>query len=227
MIRCGATMRMVVDHYKSVEREEHIAESYQSLRAEYRKLCETKEFSEDWFSGNIPHWVDAFHHAGIQPSDKLKILEIGSFQGRSALFLAQYFSSAHIDCVDTWEGSDEHILNSATITLGDVFRKNLEGYAGVKMHVMTSSEYFLKSTNDAYDIIYIDGSHRASDVLLDVVSAFYRLRRGGLLMLDDYLWKHYSHAEKNPCVAINSFFKIFENEVNIVRFGYQMYLMKI
>ena len=36
------------------------------------------------------------------------ILEIGSYEGRSALFFLKYFLNSKINCVDTWSGSDEH-----------------------------------------------------------------------------------------------------------------------
>ncbi len=35
-----------------------------------------------------------------------KNLEIGSWQGESAVVFAELFSDAHITCIDTWKGSD-------------------------------------------------------------------------------------------------------------------------
>ena len=226
MTRCGANLSMILYHCQSVAKEELISRKHARAIFEYAELSRDKKFSEDWFSGNIPHWVDAFEWCGIDRNDDLYILEIGSFQGRSALFFAEYFPLAKIDCVDTWAGSDEHEENDAVSALEDVFKTNLKGYSNLQMHIMTSWEYFLNSDSAGYDIIYVDGSHRATDVLLDLVSSFYRLRRGGLLMLDDYLWKHYGKAYKNPCTAINAFYKIFETELEVVRFGYQVYLRK-
>ena len=227
MLRCGADLGMVTEHYRSVSREESIGQQYDDVVAEYCRLALKKEFSEDWFTGNIPHWVNAFEKAGFDKYDELRILEIGSFQGRSALFFAEYFPGAEVGCVDTWAGSDEHEDSNALTGLQEVFKRNLKGYSKVRMYVMTSSEYFLNSNSGAYDIIYVDGSHRAVDVLLDIVSSFHRLRSGGLLMLDDYLWKHYGTVDKNPCVAINAFYKIFEKEFEVLRFGYQVYLRKL
>ena len=39
-----------------------------------------------------------------------------------------------------------------------------------------------------FDLIYIDGSHTAADVLTDAVLAFQLLRVGGVMIFDDYLW---------------------------------------
>ena len=39
-----------------------------------------------------------------------------------------------------------------------------------------------------YDVIYVDGSHTARDVLQDAVLGWGLLKRGGLMIFDDYLW---------------------------------------
>lgn len=226
MFRCGADCSSVLQHINSVQDEDWIANSHSEIVSEYCVSTRSKKFSQDWFGGNIPHWVRAFELCEFGRGDPLRILEIGSFEGRSALFFMTYFSSATIDCVDTWLGSDEHEGELCSATLERTFRDNLEG-TPVQMHVMTSADFFIKSESREYDIIYIDGSHRACDVLLDLVSAFSRLRKGGLLMLDDYLWKHYSNSDHNPCVAINSFIRIYKAQFEFIRLGYQVHLKKI
>ena len=44
----------------------------------------------------------------IKLNDVTDILEIGSFEGMSALFLLKNFENSKIDCVETFKGSDEH-----------------------------------------------------------------------------------------------------------------------
>src|SRR5260370_14292748 len=64
------------------------------------------EFTIDWFSHHIPTWEPLL--AGIRPA---RILEIGSFEGRSTCYLIETCSrTTHIEicCVDTWEGGIEH-----------------------------------------------------------------------------------------------------------------------
>lgn len=64
-------------------------------------------FSSDWFSHNIVGLNAIFEY--LKPK---RILEIGSFEGRSTVFFAEkalaYQSEVEIVCVDTWEGSAEH-----------------------------------------------------------------------------------------------------------------------
>ena len=57
----------------------------------------------DWFSININVWQKT-----LNPIEKIKYLEIGSFEGRSAVFVASLNNVKEITCVDTFQGSDEH-----------------------------------------------------------------------------------------------------------------------
>jgi len=64
------------------------------------------EFTEDWFSHVVPVWEQLFY--SYEPS---RILEIGSYEGRSTCFIIQSLASARdmeIHCIDTWEGGVEH-----------------------------------------------------------------------------------------------------------------------
>ena len=67
----------------------------------------TYNFSVDWFTSQIPIWSEI-----IDQSPWIRrILEIGSFEGRSAVWLIDQIAAERpleIHCVDTWEGSNEH-----------------------------------------------------------------------------------------------------------------------
>jgi predicted O-methyltransferase YrrM len=66
------------------------------------------KFTQDWFSHNIPVWEQL---KGLLPQgQKRSFLEIGSFEGRSAVWIIENMMNPGdwIDCVDTWEGSEEH-----------------------------------------------------------------------------------------------------------------------
>ena len=64
------------------------------------------KFTQDWFSHNIPVWEQL---KSLLPERK-SFLEIGSFEGRSAVWIVENMMNPGdwIDCVDTWEGSEEH-----------------------------------------------------------------------------------------------------------------------
>lgn len=66
------------------------------------------QFTQDWFSHNIPVWEQL---ATLLPQGQERsFLEIGSFEGRSAVWIIENMMNPGdwIDCVDTWEGSEEH-----------------------------------------------------------------------------------------------------------------------
>ena len=79
---------------------------------------------------------------------------------------------------------------------------------------------------DAFDIIYIDGSHDADDVLEDAVLSHRLLKKGGLLIFDDYLGGLDGPPELRPKPAVDTFFAIFKEEYDVVHNGYQLLLRK-
>jgi hypothetical protein len=63
------------------------------------------DFSNTWFNNAKPFWVNLFRN--FQPS---RVLEIGSFEGRSTVWFVENMleDEGDIFCVDTWEGGEEH-----------------------------------------------------------------------------------------------------------------------
>jgi predicted O-methyltransferase YrrM len=80
---------------------------------------------------------------------------------------------------------------------------------------------------NAFDVIYIDGSHYAADVLSDAVLSFPLLKSGGIMIFDDYQWRPYSEEWKMPRAAINGFCASYENKTEIIHVGYQLILKKL
>jgi hypothetical protein len=71
-----------------------------------------------------------------------------------------------------------------------------------------------------YDVILIDAGHKAKDVLTDMIYAWPLLRKGGIMILDDYTWipKHgvsdfQLHA---PKLGIDAFVNCFADELTIL-----------
>ncbi|GAF79330.1 unnamed protein product, partial [marine sediment metagenome] len=70
---------------------------------------------------------------------------------------------------------------------------------------------------NAFDIIYIDGCHRADCVLADAVLCFELLKTDGLLIFDDYAWGTEEFPEElRPEIAIDSFITAYRNYVEVV-----------
>lgn len=65
------------------------------------------KFTKDWFGWAPPVWEQLIP---MLPEGKRSFLEIGSFEGRSAVWIIENMMNPGdwIDCVDTWEGGEEH-----------------------------------------------------------------------------------------------------------------------
>lgn len=84
-----------------------------------------------------------------------------------------------------------------------------------------------------YDWIYIDGSHRAQDVLTDLTMAWHLLHPSGLLILDDYAWPSVEAVTLNqvdvymtPKLAIDAWMRVHKDYTIWPQSGYQMILQK-
>ena len=57
-------------------------------------------------------------------------------------------------------------------------------------------ELAAEGRTSTFDLVFVDGSHQATDVLTDAVISFQLLRLGGLMIFDDYLWGCISRVAK-------------------------------
>lgn len=73
----------------------------------------------DWFSDNI----NVFKKY-LSTLDKFNYLEIGTFEGRSAVYISQFRNCSSITCVDTFKGSNEEKLVDFNLVYKN-FKKNL------------------------------------------------------------------------------------------------------
>ena len=93
-----------------------------------------------------------------------------------------------------------------------MFKDRLIKYKG------TSFSYFKDNPDqNVFDLIFVDGSHHCDDVLIDAIKCFEKLKVGGIMIFDDYLWQYYSRTFDNPAIAINLFFRLKTGSFKIVR----------
>ena len=181
------------------------------------------EFTQDWFSHNIPGLSEMMKLL----SKRMSFLEIGSFEGRSTLWFAdQLDSGGHIDAVDTWGGSAEH----TGIDFKDVyerFKRNIEGRRDILHFQHTAHDFMMSEWNVEYDFIYIDGSHKAADTLGDACVCWPALRKGGIMVFDDYLWQVNDPAIDTPKMAVDAFIACYKPQLEIVLAGYQVGVRKL
>lgn len=190
------------------------------------------EFTQDWFTHNIETLRKVLAPLVDKP---VKVLEIGCFEGRSTVWLLKNILTSRdsvIHCVDTFKGAMDHtpeMMNGAE----DRFLQNtLEWGDRVVLHTQTSmsflSQQLLSQVDpDSYDLIYVDGSHIAKDVIGDLCMSWPLLKSGGIMVMDDYQWKAPYGEKFKPRIAIDAFLDIFGPELEILVSGYQMIVKKL
>lgn len=194
-------------------------------------------FSNDWFNYNINLWNDTFR--GLKPTPN-HILEIGSFEGASTTWLLDELAnnpSSTVTAVDAFNlvpsADSEAIDDTAPPSeLEQRFRENVARSPNFdKLQVKRGlSRYVLRTMAHTFDrrfnFVYIDGSHRARDVLDDAVLSWPMLQDDGYMVFDDYRWHKYRDEYDNPKIAIDSFTSCYATELDIVHRDFQVILRK-
>lgn len=203
---------------------------------------EDLQFSNDWFGLTAKrNWNHLLPQ--IKPE---KILEIGSFEGRSTCFLIEkntWAKKLEIHCVDTWAGGIEHKGQVDMLSVEGRFDRNTskliresssevslvkhKGYSDIILSRLLADGF-----SGYFDFVYVDGSHQAPDVLLDAIMAFKLVKIGGLIAFDDYTWAENLSGGRDPLrcpkIAIDAFTNIFFRKIGFLNAPIsQIYLKKM
>jgi cephalosporin hydroxylase len=190
-------------------------------------------FTNTWFADVRENWQHL-----LEQHRPTKILEIGSFEGASACFLIETLSKTaevELHCVDSWEGGVEHKhggsvesdmssvevrfhLNTRFAIESAQHRVSLVTHK--RLSHLALSELVAERKLGYFDLVYVDGSHQAPDVLFDAVASFKLLRVGGILAFDDYLWREELPYGLDPLrcpkPAIDAFVNLNIRKLNVL-----------
>lgn len=166
-------------------------------------------------------WVASRHPA--------KVLEIGAHDGVSANVMLDTIFPHPDSTVDT---IDPYLPDPSTPNVGtrtrELFDENKRrgGHGDqLRLHVGTSREVLVRMLADggkeSYDVIFIDGSHLAPDVMTDAVLAWSLLKPGGILIFDDFEWGARLPKHRRPREAILAFEAAFVESLVPLWQGYQ------
>jgi predicted O-methyltransferase YrrM len=177
-------------------------------------------YTEDWTTALEPVWGPVFEQWRYRA---LRMLEIGCFEGRQTRWMLERCPHAHVTVIDTFEGGDDQgALALANLDL--LFARNTAPYRDRVRPLIGRSDGWLPRlieegcAGGSFDFIYIDGSHRATDVLFDLVCAWRLLPVGGVLCADDYEWGCEGYAREDlPKYAIDTFVSIHHRQLKILR----------
>lgn len=178
----------------------------------FREHAKNCEFSHGW-SQDITACAHLAAHEYRQGVGR--ILEIGSYEGRSAVFLAGYFPNAVIDCCDTFAGGSDLSAAHDFTQIERRFDKNVAQFGerirkhkGLSRHTIPK----LEQAGNSYDLVYVDGNHFHDDVLIDTLLSWPMLSAGGVMIWDDYSWYGYRRKLSNTRAAVDRFLDVHKGE---------------
>lgn len=130
-------------------------------------------------------------------------VEVGVWKGTSAAYMATEIANSgkkiQFDCIDTWEGSEEHLNPEASAYepnlidnpnwLYEHFVENMKPvnsfYKAIKGY---SLEIVHKYKDESLDFIFIDAAHDYNNVLADITAWHRKLKPDGIIAGHDYSW---------------------------------------
>ena len=182
---------------------------------EFKNFVKNKKFSSNWFINNYK--IFDYFSSNFLPQ-KFKYLEIGSFEGMSALYILNKFKNVEVTCIDQWEinEKDSQKLDFNFINVEKNFDENLKNFS-VKKIKKSSSQALddLKKEKSSFDCIYIDGSHDGADILKDARQSFDILKNDGIIIFDDVVGL-YEFIEIQPHNAFEIFYREFKQNIKIL-----------
>lgn len=189
-------------------------------------------YTQDWFSENIPVWERVLSEF---KGKYVNVLELGVFEGRATRWLLENIvDRGSIWCVDTFEGSLESAAHNVNLDgLRNRFFNNISGFTSHDLRIVTdntntySSLIYQITKKMSHDIIYIDASHVAKDVMLDIQLSWKLLKSQGILIMDDYDWTFYSDPKLTPKAAIDFFLMAYEGEYELLEKNHQVIVRKL
>lgn len=156
----------------------------------YQNLGENWFTYPDFYSQMVSYFVDGSH-----------FVEVGSWKGRSSSYMAVEIINSkkkiRFDCVDTWDGSAEHIdPNSYAFNpkiledpnwLYEEFLKNVSPVQEIINPVRKKSNLASFDYDDrSLDFVFIDAGHSYENVKEDITSWFPKIKIGGFIAGHDY-----------------------------------------
>lgn len=192
-----------------------------------------KEFSCDWTTEHTKVWKTVL--AAWQTRDA-RILEIGTWEGRTAVYLLAYLPRSTITCIDTFRGTasllelPEHAPWVRQIPHVEMrFDRNVAEFGDRMEKIRDEAVRALDSLiakGRLYDIAYVDASHRRDDVAADSIRAWTLLADDGLMIWDDYGWRPAYPPAERPKDAIDAFLAAHAGSYDLLEMGYQVIIRK-
>ena len=181
-----------------------------------RRLLMTPRFTSDWFTWLVPSWK-AHVVPRIHSIPNAQWLEIGSYEGRSALWTLEHVlnPTSKITCIDIW-GLKPHPYEKT-------FNSYLASYTKRLTKLKGNSRDILKTLpSESFHGAYVDGSHDESEVLHDAIETWRLTKPGAVIVFDDYASTEYPGVQ----LALDTFLKQPDIHFEILHKEWQVILLK-
>ena len=175
-----------------------------------------KEFNRNFAAKRVGIWTPILQRWADQP---INVLEVGSYEGSSAVFFARFFQHATVTCVDTFWGPYEQLFDKNIAEFGDRVKKVKGSGVGV-LDVY-------RNERRRFKVIYLDGGKSRDHALGLSLLAWPMLASNGILMWDDYNWNANAPSEKRPHDGIEAFLALHSGEYRVRHKGAQMIIQKL
>jgi hypothetical protein len=175
-------------------------------------------FSVNTFTARIPSWTR--HLGEFKGKPGIHYLEIGTFEGRSALWMAENIfthPTSKLTIIDAFlEHNYKRFLANVNLS-GEASRFTvLSGYSTHKIREVPFN---------SIDVAYIDGSGKGVVMLGDIVNTWNIVKVGGVIIISRYVLTPVLRrnagilpGEPGPHEAIDAFLELYDPYITVMEF---------
>jgi methyltransferase family protein len=185
-------------------------------------------FTVNTFTPRIPSWTA--HLSGFKGKPGINYLEIGTFEGRSALWMLENIfthPTSKLTIIDAFmENNYSRFISNVKLS-GEESRFNiLKGFSTQKIREVPFN---------SIDVAYIDGSGRGIIMMSDIVNTWSLVKVGGVIIISRYaITPPLRRAgglrvgDPGPHEAIDAFLKLYAPYITVMEFQRnQVFVRKI
>lgn len=191
-------------------------------------------FNVDWWNNVCNNFLDGPAFMKRFVDVETNALQIGCFEGMGTVWMLDniltHENSRLID-IDPFY-SDGDLAGANFDTVQKLYYYNLaECPTSYKHKIIVGRSQDVLSTLplNSFDLIYIDGSHFAKDIIIDAELSHKLLKVGGMMFFDDYGWgeEQGKFSSDKPKWAVDEFLEKHKGEYKIIDIHYQAVIEKV
>lgn len=165
-----------------------------------------------------------FIQQGVKELHLVDAYSVEPYKNNSEMSFQDYISKYSKITGEFSEAGFTNYYDSVYESVKERFKK----YSHVKLNRMPSSKWFAENKDLKLDWIYIDGDHSYEGCLADLEAALPMIKKGGMILGDDYGWPNARYQKVGVTKAVNEFRKKhkFPND-SFWKFGETQFMLRI